>query len=563
MHRTARITILILLVFIAIPGCNQLTQIKSLQQQAAAQPAVATPATADTAHAEPLAEATPSEPPQAGQQASDPHSSGDSDAAPALAQLPREGDLWERLRTGFRMRDYDHARVQRQLEWFATHQEYLDRVADRADPFLHLIIEEVERRNMPSEIALLPVIESAFQPFAYSHGRAAGIWQFIPGTGRLYGLKQNWWYDGRRDILASTNAALDYLQALNKTFDGDWQLALAAYNSGEGTVKKAIRYNKSRNRPTDFWHLRLPRETRAYVPKLLAISALVASPEQHGITLKQIDNTHKLAMVETGTQIDLALAAEMAGLTLDELYQLNPGFNRWATDPNGPHHLLIPVEKQEEFVEQLAALPADERVQWMRHQIKSGESLISIAKKYATTVELLRKVNHLRGHQIRAGKHLIIPVATRSLASYSLSKEQRSKSRLTQTGKGNKIIHTVRSGDTFWDISRKYNVSMKRLTSWNGMAPRDRIKPGQKLVLWTGGATQQVSSTRTSLPQFTPTDRVSKIHYTVRRGDSLALISKKFNVTIQQLKQWNSKARGKYLQPGQKLTVYVDITRQT
>lgn len=564
----APITALILLVFIAGPGCNYLTSIKPLQPLAAS--GQANPELAFTAAAaEPAADTTLGMEPQLAEpQTTPPAATAEQsveipEATPALPQTTLETDLWERMRTGMRMRDYDHDRVQQELKWFAAHQEYLDRVADRADPFLHLIIEEVEKRNMPSEIALLPVVESAFQPFAYSHGRAAGIWQFIPGTGRLYGLKQNWWYDGRRDILASTNAALDYLQALNKAFDGDWQLALAAYNSGEGTVRKAIRYNQSRNRPTDFWNLRLPRETRAYVPKLLAISALVASPEQHGITLKAIDNTHKLAVVETGAQIDLALAAELAGLSVDEMYQLNPGFNRWATDPDGPHHLLIPVDNQEDFVQQLAALPTDERVQWMRHRITSGESLISIAKKYATTVALLRKVNNLHGNQIRAGKHLIIPVATRSLASYSLSKEQRSKSRLSQSGKGNKVIHTVRPGDTFWDISRKYNVSMKRLTHWNGMAPRDSIKPGQKLVVWTGGSTQQASTTKVSVPQFTPTDRVSKIRYTVRSGDSLARISKKFNVTIKQLQKWNSKARGKYLQPGQTLTVYVDITRQT
>jgi membrane-bound lytic murein transglycosylase D len=258
----------------------------------------------------------------------------------------------------------------------------------------------------------------------------------------------------------------------------------------------------------------------------------------------------------------------MAGISLDKLYQLNSGFNRWATDPNGPHHLLIPLEKQEQFKQKLANLSLEKRVQWQRHRIRSGESLITIAKKYGTTVKVLKKVNLLRNNNIRAGKHLVIPVATRSLASYTLSKEQRQKSKLAQNGKGRKIIHTVQQGDTFWDISRKHGVSVKSLARWNGMAPRDSIKPGQKLVLWVGtkpqkGKLQKVSTASMNIPDFTPTDRVSKIRYTVRNGDSLARISKKFNVTIKQLKKWNQNARGKYLQPGQRLTLYVDITRQT
>ena len=211
---------------------------------------------------------------------------------------PVERDLWNRIRAGFQLEDMDHPRIQRELNWYARHPEYMERVAERAQPYLHFIVEEFEKANIPSEIILLPIVESAFQPFAYSHGRAAGIWQFIPGTGRRFGLEQNWWYDGRRDVYASTMAAIKYLTSLNKQFDGDWMLALAAYNSGSGTVKRAIRRNKRQGKPTDFFSLHLPKETRAYAPKLMALKKLIANPEKYDMTIPSIPDEPYLARVK-------------------------------------------------------------------------------------------------------------------------------------------------------------------------------------------------------------------------------------------------------------------------
>lgn len=471
-------------------------------------------------------------------------------------------DLWQRMRERFDLHGYDHARVTPHLEWYARHGDYLERVAERAEPFLHLIVEEVESRNMPGEIALLPVVESAFQPFAYSHGRAAGIWQFIPGTGKHYGLKQNWWYDGRRDVLAATNAALDYLQHLHKRFDGDWLLALAAYNSGGGTVQRAINRNRAKGLPTAFWYLDLPRETEAYVPKLLAISAIVATPADYDISLRPIADEPRLAVVDVGGQMDLALAADMAGLEIEDLYRLNPGFNRWATDPDGPHHLLIPLERSEAFAQRLAELPADQRLRWERYRIRTGDSLISIAKHYRTTPDMLRRVNDIRGNTIVAGKHLLIPVASKSFQAYSLAADQRRASLLERDNKGRKTVHLVKQGDTFWDISRRYKVSVGKLASWNGMAPRDVLRPGQKLVVWTtsqAGAARAIPAAHTLPGSAT----VRPVRYTVRRGDSLARIASRFRVSIAQLRRWNGLAKGGYLQPGQRLTLYVDVTRQS
>lgn len=270
-------------------------------------------------------------------------------------------DVWQRIRSNLNLTIPKNSRVASQRDWFVKHPTYLTRVAKRAEPFLFYIVEELEANNMPIEIALLPIVESAFDPFAYSHGRASGMWQFVPGTGKRFGMKQNWWYDGRRDVVASTQGAIEYLKYLNEFFDGDWMLALAAYNSGEGRVRRAVRKNQKKNLPTDFWSLDLPKETRAYVPKLLALADIVKRSDELKIKLHEIENSSVLTQVNIGSQLDLAKAAQLAELSLTELQRLNPGFNRWATDPDGPHYLLLPSHKVAVFEEGLAKLSKKDR----------------------------------------------------------------------------------------------------------------------------------------------------------------------------------------------------------
>ncbi len=489
-------------------------------------------------------------------------------ALPSVVQAPvrpvpraEPENLWVRIRDGLGLPEPDNARVELQLNWYARHPEYLDRAFARSEPFLHFIQQEVEARHMPSEIALLPVVESAFRPFAYSHGRAAGLWQFIPSTGRRFGLKQNWWYDGRRDVYASTRAALDYLNQLNNDFNGDWLLALAAYNSGEGTVLAAQARNRRLGRPTDFWHLGLPRETRAYVPKLLALGELIAHPKRYGITLPPIPDKPFLAVVQIRSQIDLARAAQLSGLSLDEIYRLNPGFNRWATAPGGPHRLLLPKDDAAAFLGKLAELPPHERVSWTRHRIRPGESLSVIARRYHTTVAVLRRINKLRGNRIRAGHHLLIPVASESLARYRLSAGQRRLALRRVSRSGRKEVHVVRPGDTLWQIARNFGVSLRALARWNGLAPGDVLPLGRKLVIWKRGLARQVAYTMPAGPP-TALGVVQIVRYTVRRGDSLARISQRFNVTIGQVCEWNSISSGALLHPGQHLTLRVNVTRQ-
>lgn len=465
--------------------------------------------------------------------------------------------IWDRIRAGFELPTPEHRKVQSELRWYAKHKDYLNRVVDRAEPFLHFIMEEIDKRNIPSELALLPIVESAFQAFAYSHGQAAGIWQFIPSTGRHYGLKQNWWYDGRRDIHASTIAALDYLQYLARAFDGNWLHALAAYNSGIGTVMKAIKRNKRKNKPTDFWHLKLPKETQGYVPKLIALAKLVSSPEDYNVDLKCIQNAPYFEVINTGAQIDLAMAADMADIDIQQLYKLNPGFNRWATDPKGPHQLLIPIENADTFKQGLAKIPADKRVTWKRYKVKPDQTLSHIAQIHRITIDQLKRINKMRSNQLRVGQHLIIPVASKNQSHYALSKIQRDKHRrnIKRTGKGTKIVHTVRSGDSLWDLSRLYKVGTQQIARWNGMSPKDILRAGQKLVIWTRKhLAPQINSGIVG-------DFIRSIRYRVRNGDSLYRIAQRFNVSIGDLHRWNP-IKGKYLQPGQTLKVYVDITNQ-
>lgn len=466
-------------------------------------------------------------------------------------------NLWDRIRAGYGLQYQPHQRIDKHLNWYRKHPAYIKRVSKRSEKYLYYIVEQAEQRNMPLELALLPVVESAFDPFAYSHGSASGMWQFIASTGKHFGLEQNWWYDGRRDVMAATDAALDYLSSLHRRLGNDWLLALAAYNAGEGNVRKAIRRNKRSGKPTDFWSLRLPNETKAYVPQLLALSQVIMSPESHGAILNNVANTPYFEPVDTGSQIDLAQAANLADMSIKDLYQLNPGFNRWATAPDGPHRLLVPVDKAANFRANLAELSGPERLSWKRYIIKSGDSLISIANKFNTQVSVLKETNNIRGNTIRAGKALMIPVASASQNTYALSQSERIKKQAAryQGRAGNqKIEYTVRPGDSLWNIARKYNVSVRSLAKWNSMAPKDTLRENQTLVIWTNK--KQIAS---ALPSQKGVIR--KVSYRVRNGDSLARIAGKFNLSVNDIARWNPVNTKGYIHPGQSLTLFVDVTR--
>lgn len=474
----------------------------------------------------------------------------------STADASPEQDLWARIRHGYGLDlDQDNPRIRAQRDHYARHPAYFTRVTTRSERYLHFIVEEAEARDMPLELVLLPVVESAFDPFAYSHGRASGPWQFIPSTGEYFGLNQTWWYDGRRDIIRSTRAALDYLQQLSQRFDGDWLLALASYNAGGGTVSRAQRRNRRAGRPTDFWNLNLPRETTAYVPKLLAIAQIVREPERYGVTLHPIKDQPYFEAVDVGGQIDLAQAAGLAGISTEELYLLNPAFNRWATAPDGPTSLLVPVDAATSFRERIAALSPSERMRWLRYTIRPGDSLIAIAKRHRTTAAVLRDINDLQGNTIIAGRTLLIPEPVAD--DYRLSADSRLAQQQDRPRVGRqRVDHKVATGETLWALARDYDVSVRELARWNSMAPGDALRIGQTLAIWT----ENRASAGRSITQRD--EMIRKVRYSVRHGDSLYAIASRFNVSVNEIRDWNNgMQRNRYLQPGDQLTLYVDVRR--
>ena len=456
-------------------------------------------------------------------------------------------DVFDRIRAGFKLEDIDSPRIDQQLAFYANNPQYLERVFGRAGLYLHHIVQEIESRGMPLELALLPVVESAFEPYAQSWVRANGLWQFMPGTGERFGLKQDWWYDGRRDVIASTRAALDYLQYMHDEFFDDWLLAIAAYNCGEFRVQREVNANRAKGKPVDFFSLNLPAETRAYVPKLMAMRRLVANPEDYGIAFSPIPNEPYFAKVETGGQLDLSLAAELAGITVDEVYELNPGFHRWATDPAGPHFLLLPRDSAEAFRRNLELLSPDERVRVSLHKVRQGESVASIAHKYKTQPIVIRDMNNLGSDSLVVGTELRVPSAVVNLPAKVMLAAARVDGRGGRSGRPE--VHVVKSGDSLWRIAKRHRMNVATLARLNGMGLGDTLRAGQKLVLNTrgGGGSGGMSVSGDS----------RKVSYKVRSGDTLSRIAQVFGVSVADLVSWNGISRHSTLKVGQKLTVNV------
>ena len=427
----------------------------------------------------------------------------------------RRGDMWQRVREGLVLVDVRRPSRATRGRWPGLRQAFVDQVVERATPYLHHIVEEAERRDMPTDVALLPIVESAYRAEARSPGHAAGIWQLIPSTGRHFGLEQNAWYDGRRDVLASTDAALDYLEALHERFDGDWLNAFAAYNCGEGMVERAIARNRRAGRGTDFWSLALPAETRGFVPKLIAVSKIVADPAGHKLSLRPIPDKPYLAEVEVGRQIRLAEAAKLAGVSVEEMQRLNPGLIQSITAPSGPHRLAVPVDRAPAFRRRLAG--------YVRIPIKGGPQN---------------------------------PAKTPSPARRAVSLGQRVDDRrlavMSVPGWLGGTTHRVRAGDTLWDISQTYRVPLAALCAANGLGAKGAgiktgLRPGQDLLIPSPAAL----GVETSVVR-----KLRRVHHRIQPGDSLPRIARRYRVSVNQLRRWNRPAAYRSMKPGSVLVVY-------
>ncbi len=489
-------------------------------------------------------------------------------------------DLWQRIKNGYAMPDSTSPLVKKHEEWYSSRPDYVIRMVERSQRYLFHVVEEVEKRGMPTEIALLPMIESAYNPQAYSSSRASGIWQFVPSTGKYFGLKQNWWFDNRRNIIFATDAALSYLEKLYAMF-GAWDLALAAYNAGEGTVARAVLRNQKAGLPTDYESLSLPPETRNYVPKLQAVKNIMTHPENYGLNIQTIANTPYFAKVSAPAKIDARLAAKLAGISDEEFLALNPSYNRPViTSEDKNLELLLPILSAQTFRTNLENYNKP-LVSWKTYFAKKGERLEKIASKFGIHVSKLRDVNDLPAHnKIRKTSTILVPNGNHVDFKPDNNATARTETTMTDkltglTGNENEgkstnielasnedgflniktndenepiknrsVTHKVTKGEVMASIAKRYGVSVKQIMTVNSLkTPRLRI--GQLLTIDSSGNNPGTSKTvSTNKPQT----------YIVKSGDTLYSIAEKFDIQVDDLKRWNKKFSN-HIQPGNKLTI--------
>lgn len=493
-----------------------------------------------TRQAEPAADAVAAAAPPAAKERTEHEASTTRRVTPAsvrassdAAQEPAsETDLWQRIGFELRMAPDPRHPLRKPLAYFHNSARFVSEASGRARPYLYYVYQEVTRRELPYEVLLLPIVESAYNPRATSPGGAAGIWQFIPATARHYGLHVSRWYDGRRDIVASTKAALDYIETLRDRFMGDWQLVFAAYNCGERTVERAIERNQRLGRRTDFWSLDLPRTTRDYVPKLMALVEIIANPAAHGVTLAEIPAAPHFEMVDVGAALDLNRVLDWSGMSAAEFDRLNPAFRKRYTVANAPTTVLVSHGRAGAVESALTALPAHARRPLREHVVSAGETLSHIAARHGVSIAALKTANGLRSSALAIGQTLQVPLPGAALPAADASHADTAGSATRE--------HVVRSGDNLWELARANGTSVATLASVNGLSPRATLRPGQRLRL--PGSAARASS-------------AAAPHYEVRHGDSLWTISRRFRISVADLKRWNGLADDLALQPGQRLVV--------
>ena len=476
---------------------------------------------------------------------------GDSPTLPSESGTVSEvnpDDVWQRIRNGFKIDEAasENPLVATHVSWYAARPDNVRRMAERSRRYLFHIVQEVDRRSMPMEIALLPMIESAFNSSALSTSAASGIWQFMPATGRHYGLKQDDWYDGRRDFTAATHAALDYLGKLYLDF-GDWQLALAAYNCGEGCVARAIQKNVNQGLPTDYASLSLPNETRHYVPKLLAIKSLIRNPEQFGVAINSLPNQPYFNQVTVHAGMDIHAAARLADMSSNDFIALNAAFPRNLIRSDTPVNLLVPVDKVDQFKRNLETKTWDS---WQPYPAQKGDRLDAIAKRFKVTIERLKEYNlfNLKRGKLLQAQTILVPVTGQGVVA---SPQAATVSRAEGANQ-----HQVASGETLFGVARRYGLTVALLAQANPDL-NGSLQIGQTLLLPLNepavpkrGAIQHVAFNPNNIKPAQPVD------YTVKRGDTLHSIAQRFDASLLDIKRWNpGLMKSSTIQPGQAIVV--------
>ena len=443
-------------------------------------------------------------------------------------------DIWERIRRELTIKipNDQIAATSIYRERLYKNQSAVNRISKSGQRYLFHTLSRAQELDLPVELALLPFVESEFDPYAKSVDGATGIWQFMPATGKEWGLKSNWWYDGKKDVLASTEAALKFLSYLHQKFDEDWLLAMAAYNTGPSRVNRAIRKNKMQDKGIRFWDLDLPKETTAYVPKLLVLCELINNPKSFEVNLPSIANRPYFQRVKIPGQLDLMQAADLAGLKPETIYELNPGFNQWATDPSGPHYLLLPIGVSDRFVTQLESLDENDLVRWDRYKIRRGDSLSRIASRYKIEVAVLKEINGMDDDLIIAGKEIMVPRGS-AWADKQSPREQ---------------LYIVLKGDTLWNISRKFKVSIEDLVLWNELNLEKPLQINQEIKIF---------SRYERIRQDLPSRELRTMLYPVKSGDTISRIASKFEISPQKIQEWNEIEDVSKIFPGQVLKLFL------
>lgn len=475
--------------------------------------------------------------------------------------IPRGDNLWYEIKDNFKLEHYENnPNVQVQLNWFMHNQAYLDRTARRAAPYMYYIYQQVKTRHLPSELVLLPIIESAYNPFVSSSAGAAGLWQLEPGTARNFGARTDWWYDGRRDINASTKAALDYFSYLQNLFNGNWLLAIAAYNTGEGNVASAIRRNAHAGISTDFWSLPVAAETRSYVPRLLALAIIVQNPERYHIQLPPISNSPYLGEVEVSSQITLEKSANLAGVSLNELKTLNPGYKRNTLDPNRPYRIFLPVDRVNFFRENLLRANSvnNNNGLWGRYKIQTGDTWKKLAKQFHTPVTLLQSINKMPDALPTAGQILLIPENEYNEGAIAAATTQSSDNT-------NNMNSTQLSSASSTASSTVMNSAPAMATTTATETDSDSdsdTNSDAASKIGTPDLTDAANLDKSAMQDYERQNAAQeesahamKIIHTVKHGETLARIATHYKVAIEDLARWNHLSTHSSLHPGKKLTI--------